>query len=37
MPIGVEDITEMTWIEIDFPEDLKRAIEEILQALGQLT
>jgi len=37
MPIGVEDITEMTWIEIDFPEDLKRAIEEILPALGQLT
>ncbi len=35
VPIGVEDITGMTWIEIDFPEDLKRAINEILPALGK--
>ncbi len=37
MPVGVEDITGMTWIEIDFPEDLKRAIEEILPVLGRYT
>ena len=34
MPVGVEDVTDMTWIEIDFPDDLKRAIEEIMPALG---
>ncbi len=33
-PVGVEDITDMSWIEIDFPEDLKRAIEKVLPALG---
>ena len=37
MPMGVEDITGMTWIEIDFPEDIKRAIEEILPAIGKQT
>jgi choline kinase len=35
MPVGVEDITGMTWIEIDFPEDIKRAMDEILPALGK--
>ncbi len=29
-PVGVEDVTGMPWIEIDFPEDVKRAENEIL-------
>jgi len=29
-PVGIEDITSIPWIEIDFPEDLKRAEAEIL-------
>ena len=35
LPVGAEDISGMTWIEIDFPEDIKRAMEEILPALGR--
>lgn len=32
---GVEDITGLPWIEIDTPEDLRRAREKILPALGE--
>jgi choline kinase len=28
-----EDVTGLPWIEIDFPDDLKRAQEEILPAI----
>jgi choline kinase len=31
---GYEDITGLPWIEIDFPEDMKRAENEILPLLG---
>ncbi len=31
---GYEDITGLPWIEIDFPEDIKRAENEILPQLG---
>ncbi|NJM70755.1 MAG: phosphocholine cytidylyltransferase family protein [Scytonema sp. RU_4_4] len=31
---GYEDITGLPWIEIDFPEDIKRAQNEILPLLG---
>jgi choline kinase len=30
---GFEDITGVPWIEIDFPEDLRRAEEEVLPVL----
>lgn len=33
---GVEDITGLPWIEIDFPEDLRRARDEILPRLAEL-
>lgn len=32
---GVEDITGLPWIEIDTPEDLRRAREKVLPALGE--
>ena len=32
---GFEDITGLPWIEIDFPEDLRRAEEEVLPALSE--
>ena len=32
---GYEDITGLPWIEIDFPEDLKRAQNEIIPQLGE--
>ena len=31
--LGVEDITGVPWIEIDFPEDIARARSEILPQL----
>ncbi|MFQ5984287.1 MAG: NTP transferase domain-containing protein [Alphaproteobacteria bacterium] len=34
---GFEDITGLPWIEIDFPEDLRRAHDEILPRLKELT
>ncbi len=34
-PVGVEKIGSLPWIEIDFPEDLKRAEQEILPRLGE--
>jgi choline kinase len=34
--IGVEDISGTPWIEIDFPEDLKRAETEILPGIRRL-
>lgn len=33
-PIGVEDVTGLPWIEIDFPEDIERARSEILPRLS---
>ncbi len=33
---GIEDITGLRWIEIDFPEDVARAGNEILPALPEL-
>lgn len=30
LPVGVEDVTGIPWIEIDFPEDVERATREIL-------
>ncbi len=33
-PVGVEDITGIPWIEIDFPEDVERAENEILPRIG---
>ncbi len=33
---GYEDVTGVPWIEIDFPEDIKRAQEEILPALSSI-
>ena len=30
---GFEDITGLPWIEIDFPEDLRRAREDIVPRL----
>lgn len=32
--VGIEDVTGWPWIEIDFPEDLRRAREEVLPALA---
>lgn len=32
---GYEDITGLPWIEIDFPEDIKRAQNEVLAQLGE--
>ncbi|WP_233153892.1 phosphocholine cytidylyltransferase family protein [Scytonema sp. HK-05] len=32
---GYEDITGLPWIEIDFPEDIKRAQNEIIPQLGE--
>ena len=34
LPVGVEDITGIPWIEIDFPEDVARAEREILPRIG---
>ena len=34
VPVGVEKIGGLPWIEIDFPEDLERAEREILPRLG---
>ena len=34
VPVGVEKIGGLPWIEIDFPEDLERAEQEILPRLG---
>jgi choline kinase len=31
---GYEDVTGLPWIEIDFPEDVVRARDEILPNLG---
>ncbi len=33
---GFEDVTGVPWIEIDFPEDIKRAQKEILPALSPI-
>lgn len=33
-PAGIEDITGLPWIEIDFPEDVIRAEREILPRIG---
>ena len=30
---GFEDVTGLPWVEIDFPEDVTRANEEILPAI----
>ena len=32
---GFEDVTGLPWIEIDFPEDVVRAADEILPAIRQ--
>ena len=32
-PFGFEDVTGLPWIEIDFPEDVKRAETEVLPRL----
>lgn len=34
IPVGIEDITGIPWIEIDFPEDVRRAEREILPRIG---
>jgi choline kinase len=34
---GVEDVTGLPWIELDFPEDLGRARNEILPRIRELT
>ncbi|MCY4612757.1 MAG: phosphocholine cytidylyltransferase family protein [Nitrospira sp.] len=34
VPVGVEKIGGLPWIEIDFPEDLERAEQDILPRLG---
>jgi len=34
VPVGVEKIGGLPWIEIDFPEDLERAEQEVLPRLG---
>ncbi len=33
-PFGIEDVTGLPWIEIDFPEDVDRAENEILPRIG---
>ena len=33
---GVEDVTDLPWVEIDFPEDLERAYREIYPRLVEL-
>jgi len=33
--LGYEDVTGLPWIEIDFPEDVERAADEILPAIRQ--
>ncbi len=33
---GFEDVTGLKWIEIDFPEDIKRANTEILPYIQQV-
>ncbi len=35
IPVGVEKIGGLPWIEIDFPEDLERARKDILPQLGE--
>jgi choline kinase len=32
---GYEDVTGLPWIEIDFPEDVKRARDDILPRLHE--
>jgi choline kinase len=34
---GIEDVTGLPWIELDFPEDLGRARDEILPRIRELT
>ncbi len=34
--LGVEDVTGLPWVEIDFPEDLEKAEAEVLPALLDL-
>lgn len=34
--VGIEDITGLAWIEIDFPHDIHRARQDILPRLGRL-
>ncbi len=34
VPVGVEKIGGLPWIEIDFPEDLERATRDVLPGLG---
>lgn len=33
-PLGYEDVTDMPWIEIDFPDDVRRARDEILPGIA---
>ena len=33
-PFDIVDVTDLPWIEIDFPEDLERARERIVERLG---
>lgn len=33
---GFEDITGLPWVEIDFPEDVERAREQVLPAIGEV-
>ena len=34
---GFEDVTGMPWTEIDFPNDVGRAREEVLPAIARMT
>ncbi len=34
IPVGYEKVGGMPWVEIDFPEDIQRATQEILPAIG---
>ena len=34
--VGIEDVTGLPWIEIDFPHDIHRARQDILPRLGRL-
>jgi choline kinase len=36
VPVGYEKVGGMPWIEIDFPEDIERATQEILPAIGAI-
>ena len=33
--IGLEDVTELPWTEIDFPEDVERAASDVLPAIAR--